>query len=136
MHTKNVQWYPLLRGWVHSSTYSVLHLSSKVCLATFSLMFSHSCLVAGAHFLLVALEQFSSSTYLVMVAGTLRQTSSGTSLQTSLGTWLHFLLVTVEHLRSETSLVCILGTREQTRLDFCWQSLTGTSWQDWLLSSW
>merc|ERR1719354_112421 len=102
--------YPLLRGWVHSSKYSVLHLSSNVCLATFSLMFSHSCLVAGAHFLPVVLEQFSSSTYLVMVAGTLRQTSSGTSLQ--------FLLVTVEHMRSETSLVWILGTREQTRLDF------------------
>ena len=49
---------------------------------------------------------------------------------------MHFLLVTVEHLRSETSLVWILGTREQTRLDFCWQSLTGTSWQDWRLSSW
>merc|ERR1719354_757769 len=108
--------YPLLRGWVHSSTYSVLHLSSNVCLATFSLMFSHSCLVAGAHFLPVVLEQFSSSTYL--------------------GTWLHFLLVTVEHMRSETSLVWILGTREQTRLDFCWQSLTGISWQDWRLSSW
>ena len=70
---------------MHSSTYSVLHLSSNVCLATFSLMFSHSCLVAGAHFLPAALEQFSSSTYLVMVAGTLRQTSSGTSLQTSRG---------------------------------------------------
>ena len=55
---------------------------------------------------------------------------------TCLGTWLHFLLVTVEHLRSETSLVWILGTREQTRLDFCWQSLTGTSWQDWRFSSW
>merc|ERR550517_1586400 len=91
-------------------------------------------------------EQFSSSSYLVMVAGTLRQTSSGMSLHTSrgvetsshtcLGTWLHCLLVTVEHLRSETSLVWILGTREQTRLDFCWQSLTGTSWQDWRLSSW
>merc|ERR1719442_166184 len=92
------------------------------------------------HVLPETLEQFSSSSYLVMVAGTLRQTSSGmslhtsrgvwTSLQTCLATWLHFLLVTVEHLRSETSLVWILGTREQTRLDFCWQSLTGTSWQD------
>merc|ERR1719278_1984003 len=126
--------------------YSVLHLSSKVCLGTFSLMFWHSCLVAGLHFLPEMLEQFSSSSYLVMVAGTLRQTSSGislqtsrgvwTSLQTCLGTWLHCLLVTVEHLRSETSLVWILGTREQTRLDFFWQSLTGTSWQDWRLSSW
>ena len=56
--------------------------------------------------------------------------STGKGLITCLGTWLHCLLVTVEHLRSETSLVWILGTREQTRLDFCWQSLTGTSWQD------
>ena len=55
---------------------------------------------------------------------------------TCFGTWLQTLLVTVEHLRSETSLVWILGTREQTRLDFFWQSLTGTSWQDWRLSSW
>ena len=62
-----------------------MHRSSKVSLGTFSLMFSHSCLVAGLHFLLEMLEQFSSSSYLVMVAGTLRQTSSGMSLQTSRG---------------------------------------------------
>merc|ERR1712066_1170572 len=109
-------------------------------------MLEHSCLVAGLHFLPETLEQFSSSSYFVMVAGTLRQTSSGmslhtsrrvwTSLQTCLATWLHFLLLIVEHLRSEISLVWILGPREQTRLDFCWQSLTGTSWQDWRLSSW
>jgi len=29
-----------------------------------------------------------------------------------------------------------LSTREQTRLDFCWQSMTGSSWQKWRLCSW